>query len=804
MAKIPLYESQVKMSKESPGVKYDASPEISALRDIADIQNKGVNDLARGFQKLSEDYAKLNDETDIIQGQSNLTDFSIETMNMQNRYLADDWSDEERTTTLKEFPTFDDWKTKNQETFISNISGSPSVIRYLQKEAYSQFNAARVDEAKRSLQFKVTDNVKTRLNVLNKDLRIPTITNKETGENIGGYDYAIAQAEKLVTQGLLTNEAFENWRDAGTVELFKNKTAYMHSLEEFNNFVGKSIINLETGEDVFYKDYLGQELTNDEKRLKGLEVAYDELDETDPTRNQVLDAITTTRNKIDATKNSIKQINFYESLPTYLQAQIQNNAYESIQKNTTADLKEVEKYWSNAVDKLSVNRSALENARLPKYILDGLLSRYDAKVNTLIEGQDVFVEGRQTPLQGYDYYKDEILKGEALFFDERSRRDADALQKMSKKIIQLLETGRPERFQNAISDLVAMEGMHPAVRNKFLSMLVGKLETETGFNTFIKGEKNQGIVANIDEQWAWSRFIENYKMANRYVDPNAQYTDILSKITEFDDWLKVQKSEIQEFNITDENLDKVNNWILDNFEDSFSVQAKQYLSGAGVYMSYNEQNNYEMQVEEQEILALQKELGILDINENDTDTDTVDSDDTDNQNENQYEVMSEEEKGEKIEKKYQEEKVELDKEYEESSFEIDGVKFENNRTGSADHQIAEYRIPTYIVDEQLKKINVFNVTDVTQNNVVNRRDTVVLKQNAPTETPSQIPKGALIYLDTRDGYDVIVPWPGSEKEFRKKYFNKYGKLALSESILKAGYGISYEVYRKRVKPIEEN
>ncbi len=65
MPKIPLYQQQVGISDQAPGVMYDASAEIQAIGQIASDIAGGIENLGSGVQKGIERFQTLEDESAI-------------------------------------------------------------------------------------------------------------------------------------------------------------------------------------------------------------------------------------------------------------------------------------------------------------------------------------------------------------------------------------------------------------------------------------------------------------------------------------------------------------------------------------------------------------------------------------------------------------------------------------------------------------------------------------------------------------------------------------------------------------------
>ncbi len=89
MPKIPLYQQQVGISDQSPGVMYDASAEIQAIGQIANDIAGGVENLGKGVQKGIERFQTLEDESSIADANRRMVEFQNDMILEKQKALED-------------------------------------------------------------------------------------------------------------------------------------------------------------------------------------------------------------------------------------------------------------------------------------------------------------------------------------------------------------------------------------------------------------------------------------------------------------------------------------------------------------------------------------------------------------------------------------------------------------------------------------------------------------------------------------------------------------------------------------------
>ena len=89
MPKIPLYQQQVGISDQAPGVMYDASAEIQAIGQIANDIAGGVENLGAGVQKGIEKFKTLEDESSISDANRRMVEFQNDMILEKQKALED-------------------------------------------------------------------------------------------------------------------------------------------------------------------------------------------------------------------------------------------------------------------------------------------------------------------------------------------------------------------------------------------------------------------------------------------------------------------------------------------------------------------------------------------------------------------------------------------------------------------------------------------------------------------------------------------------------------------------------------------
>lgn len=89
MPKIPLYQQQVGISDQAPGVMYDASAEIQAIGQIANDIAGGVENLGAGVQKGIERFQTLEDESSISDANRRMVEFQNDMILEKQKALED-------------------------------------------------------------------------------------------------------------------------------------------------------------------------------------------------------------------------------------------------------------------------------------------------------------------------------------------------------------------------------------------------------------------------------------------------------------------------------------------------------------------------------------------------------------------------------------------------------------------------------------------------------------------------------------------------------------------------------------------
>jgi hypothetical protein len=89
MPKIPLYQQQVGISDQAPGVMYDASAEIQAIGQIANDIAGGVENLGEGVQKGIERFKTLEDESSISDANRRMVEFQNDMILEKQKALED-------------------------------------------------------------------------------------------------------------------------------------------------------------------------------------------------------------------------------------------------------------------------------------------------------------------------------------------------------------------------------------------------------------------------------------------------------------------------------------------------------------------------------------------------------------------------------------------------------------------------------------------------------------------------------------------------------------------------------------------
>jgi len=89
MPKIPLYQQQVGISDQAPGVMYDASAEIQAIGQIANDIAGGVENLGAGVQKGIERFKTLEDESSISDANRRMVEFQNDMILEKQKALED-------------------------------------------------------------------------------------------------------------------------------------------------------------------------------------------------------------------------------------------------------------------------------------------------------------------------------------------------------------------------------------------------------------------------------------------------------------------------------------------------------------------------------------------------------------------------------------------------------------------------------------------------------------------------------------------------------------------------------------------
>lgn len=89
MPKIPLYQQQVVISDQAPGVMYDASAEIQAIGQIASDIAGGIENLGEGIQKGIEKFQTLEDESAIADANRLTIEFQNDMILEKQKALED-------------------------------------------------------------------------------------------------------------------------------------------------------------------------------------------------------------------------------------------------------------------------------------------------------------------------------------------------------------------------------------------------------------------------------------------------------------------------------------------------------------------------------------------------------------------------------------------------------------------------------------------------------------------------------------------------------------------------------------------
>lgn len=232
MPKIPLYQQQQQASQEYGAAQLDLSPEIRAVKEIANIKNQGEANLVKGIQQLDNNMKKLKTESDIADADVLSLQFGTELEQAKADFLEGGgaFSDIEKEVIIPQQKAF---ASKLEEKGYSN-SASRLIIPKIQADFQNQIQTQRINV--------IEYNTKQHVSKIGKaaQLQILSADTSSTDELLRAsalevYNNGVNEINGMVTSNYITQEQADELISTANESYFKRKIETVTSKEDIAN-----------------------------------------------------------------------------------------------------------------------------------------------------------------------------------------------------------------------------------------------------------------------------------------------------------------------------------------------------------------------------------------------------------------------------------------------------------------------------------------------------------------------------------------------------------------------------------------
>lgn len=233
MPKIPLFKQQSRISDDTPGVIYDASPELSAISSITSELTGGLGNLSKGIEQGIEKYEKLKDDASVADATRRLVDFENDLLTQKQEALKDPNIGYRNYEEKVLQPSINKFRESLQS---SNYSSRvmPRIMQSADIEFGNMIRTERVDRVAKA----TAENIA----ILSKAANRLLLTEDK-------YEEGVKQFDDMVKNGYITSVTRDESISAANKTYYNNKVQNVTSVDDIQNIINENRFSLMEEED---------------------------------------------------------------------------------------------------------------------------------------------------------------------------------------------------------------------------------------------------------------------------------------------------------------------------------------------------------------------------------------------------------------------------------------------------------------------------------------------------------------------------------------------------------------------------
>tara|TARA_Y100000004_G_scaffold187725_1_gene240885 strand:+ start:322 stop:2001 length:1680 start_codon:yes stop_codon:yes gene_type:complete len=484
MPKIPLFKQQSRISDDTPGVIYDASPELSAISSIANELTGGLGNLSKGIEQGIEKYEKLKDDASVADATRRLVDFENDLLMQKQEALKDpnigyrNYEEKVLQPSINKF---------RESLLRSNYSSRvmPRIMQSADIEFGNMIRAERVDRVAKATEENIA--------VLSKAADQLLLTEDK-------YEEGVKQYNEMVENGYITTVTRDKSISEANKTYFNNVTKNITSQQQIENlrnnprFLSMSETDQTTIESeaitTFEKYYTETISTNYElakDMLKEGRLTPDKIKALDITEEQEEFLIQAQKRRIDDLKEAAL---LKDDMPRGVK-NVLNNIDNRIEKLFLGKVRNPQK-------ELESIYNDLVQPGMPHELITDYLEVIIDRMKTP-EGFDVFAlnKGNKSVYSREDAWAWEMYwktydDATTLLPQNRIKRDMITRQKEFMNFLKTAKKQEPTKYKTERKNIYSKSGYEKAQEE--LEKSGGRLLTVDSNNNIIQNHSNEMIV----------------------------------------------------------------------------------------------------------------------------------------------------------------------------------------------------------------------------------------------------------------------------------------------------------------------